>query len=119
MKAKMNVQFNPEETPISDIERKLKFLDDLPIIIDVKNSYLPGKIKDFEKGFNIVFNHKNNVDIIPAGDVVLAYSNIEKIPRLEKCTVSCDDTCLYIYDNTVNTPDSYCFFYRGEKNENS
>jgi hypothetical protein len=119
MKEKMTVNFDPEKTPISEIERKLKFIKELPIGACQPNEIkLSNKLEDFKKDFNIIFREKNTVNIVPRGDVKITYFDLEKLSELKNiknCYAECDGNCLSIYDNTVNTPDTYCLFYKGEK----
>jgi|WetSurMetagenome_2_1015567.scaffolds.fasta_scaffold554670_2 hypothetical protein len=116
MKATMSVNFNPEQTPISEIERKLKFIEKLPIEVNPKNAQFDlGKNEEFKKGFFIEFGKENCVDILPRGDVEIYYSDLDKLSKMKNCKIGSDSNCIYIHDNTVHNPDTYCFFYKGEK----
>lgn len=116
MREKLNVHFDPEKTPLSEIERKLKFINEIPIREgqdkEVKSL---NKLETFKEGFNVIFKEDNAVDIIPIGNVILTYFNLEELSNLKKQYFKCDNNCLTIYSNPVNVSDSYHFFYKGEK----
>lgn len=119
MKAKMNVQFNPKETPLSEIERKLKFIEKLPIDnCQMRKVRLSEKREEFKGNFNVIFKEENTVDIIPVGNVNITYFDLEELSNfkdLKEGYFGCDNNCLTIYDESVNkSTDSYCFFYKGK-----
>jgi len=125
MKAKINVQFNPKETPLSEIERKLKFIEKLPIDCCQREEVRSSKGLEYFKGFNVIFKEKNTLDIIPIGNVNITYFNFEELSKLRNSKnyiIECDNNCLTIYDNNINSTtgsyhDSYHFFYDSKGKE--
>lgn len=103
MKAKFKVIFEPSVVSASEVERKLKFIEELPIKV-MRNDQ---SLNDLE--MEVFFENDREVYIHPIEADNIHYINLEKV---EGCEITSNPFCVHIINTpTGKLPETYSFFY--------
>jgi hypothetical protein len=108
MDAKMKVIFEPEVISATEVEKRLKFIKELPIKVQSNPSIGVNRLE-----MEVSFGADLGTDVYPIGDIEVFYNDLNKV---DKCDVHANASCVNIDNHNVGSKiENYNFFYKNKK----